>query len=103
MKTKSLLLRIFVTLVCAPLLFSCSKSSDQITDNGNPAFDLNAALAMISEQNMQSSVNYLAADAREGRRTGSRGYDEAAQYVVMGDSTEVYSRRGTHCLSHSDG
>jgi hypothetical protein len=81
-KTKSLLLRIFVTLVCAPLLFSCSKSSDQITDNGNPAFDLNAALAMISEQNMRSSVNYLAADPREGRRTGSRGYDEAAQYVV---------------------
>jgi hypothetical protein len=81
-KTKLLLLRIFVTLVCAPLLFSCSKSSDQIADNVNPALNLNAALAMISEHNMQASVNYLAADAREGRMTGSPGYDEAAHYLV---------------------
>ncbi len=76
------LLRIFLTMTCASLLFACSKNSHEIVGNGNSEFNLNAALLMISEDNMQSSVSYLAADAREGRMTGSRGYDEAAQYVV---------------------
>ncbi len=76
------LLRIFVTMACASLLFACSESSHEIAGNGNSEIDLNAALVLISKDNMQSSVNYLAADAREGRMTGSRGYDEAAHYVV---------------------
>jgi len=76
------LLRVLVMMTCAFVLFSCSKSAHEVVGNGNSEFNLNAALLLISEDNMQSSVNYLAADARQGRMTGSRGYDEAAQYVV---------------------
>jgi hypothetical protein len=45
-----------------------------------PAWTLR--LATIFRANIQSSLNYLAADEREGRMTGSRGYDESAQYVA---------------------
>lgn len=35
-----------------------------------------------SAQRIQADVGYLAADAREGRSTGSPGYDQAADYVA---------------------
>jgi hypothetical protein len=63
-------------------LFACSKDSNEIPENGSAETGLDIALAIISRENIQSSLNYLAADEREGRMTGSRGYDESAQYVA---------------------
>ena len=44
---------------------------------------LDTVLATISRNNIQSSLNFLAADEREGRMTGSRGYDEV--YFIRSD------------------
>ena len=56
---------------------------------------LDDALATISRENIEASVTYLAADEREGRMTGSRGYDEAAQYVAEQFEAMGLERGGT--------
>ncbi len=63
-------------------LFACSKDSTEIPEYSGAEAGLDDALATISRENIQVSLNYLAADEREGRMTGSRGYDESAQYVA---------------------
>ena len=62
--------------------FVLSLSACRAAADGPSEMDLEAALASISRDNIQSSLNYLAADEREGRMTGSRGYDEAARFVA---------------------
>ena len=64
------------------LLFACSKVSNKVPENGSAESGFDTALVSISRDNIQSSINYLAADEREGRMTGSRGYNESAQYVA---------------------
>lgn len=64
------------------LLFACSKDLNEMPENGNAETGLDHALATMSRENMRSPLSYLAADEREGRMTGSRGYDESAQYVA---------------------
>ena len=73
--------RILIAL-SSVLLFACAEDSNEIPEDGTTAIGLDAALATISRDNIQSIVNYLAADEREGRMTGTRGYDESAQYVA---------------------
>ena len=41
-----------------------------------------AALNLISEDGIRAHVEYLTDDAREGRRSGEPGYDDAAAYVA---------------------
>lgn len=41
-----------------------------------------AALDLITESAIQAHVEYLADDAREGRRAGEAGFDDAAAYVA---------------------
>ena len=74
--------RILIAIASVSLLFACSKDSNGIPETGDSESDLDTALATISRDNIQSILNYLAADEREGRMTGTRGYDESAQYVA---------------------
>ena len=73
---------ILLAIASVALLSACSKDSNGIPENGNAESGLDTALATISRENIQASLNYLASDEREGRLTGSRGYDESAQYVA---------------------
>ena len=65
------------------LLFGCATDWNVIPENGSAAMSLDTVLATISRNNIQSSLNFLAADEREGRMTGSRGYDEV--YFIRSD------------------
>ena len=80
--TRQIQMRTLITMASILLLFACSKVSNKIPENGSAESGFDTALASISRDNIQSSINYLAADEREGRMTGSRGYNESAQYVA---------------------
>ena len=80
--TRQIQMRTLITMASILLLFACSKVSNKIPENGSAESGFDTALASISSDNIQSSINYLAADEREGRMTGSRGYNESAQYVA---------------------
>ena len=80
--TRQIQMRTLITMANVLLLFACSKVSNRISENGSAESGFDTALASISRDNIQSSINYLAADEREGRMTGSRGYNESAQYVA---------------------
>jgi Zn-dependent M28 family amino/carboxypeptidase len=71
-----------IAMASVLLLFACSKDPHEVPGNGNEQSGLDTALATISRDNIQSSLNYLAADERGGRIMGTRGYDESAQYVA---------------------
>jgi hypothetical protein len=63
---------------------ACSRSAD---DNAELASDvaeqrMSAGLSVISKENLQAHLHFLADDARKGRMTGTEGYDEAAAYVA---------------------
>ena len=72
--------RLLTAITSAFLLFACSDSNGN-SDGDRSDTALDAALATISRDGIQSSLDYLAADEREGRMTGTRGYDESAQWV----------------------
>ena len=74
--------RVLTVIASISLLFGCSKDPHEVLGNGNAQSGLDTALATISRANIQSSLNYLAADERGGRIMGTRGYDESAQYVA---------------------
>ncbi len=74
--------QILIAMASVSLLFACSNDPNAIPENGSGDTGLDTALASISRDNIQSSLDYLAADEREGRMTATRGYDEAAQYVA---------------------
>jgi hypothetical protein len=63
---------------------ACSRSAD---DNAELASDvaeqhMSAGLSVISKENLQAHLDFLADDARKGRMTGTEAYDEAAAYVA---------------------
>ena len=74
--------RLLVAIASACLLAGCSEEVQESTEIGPVDVDLDAVLATISQDEIQASLDYLAADEREGRMTGSRGYDESAQFVA---------------------
>ncbi len=80
--TRPVQTRMLIAMASVLLLFGCSKDSNDISENGRAEIGLDTALATISRNNIQLALNYLAADEREGRMTGSRGYDESARYVA---------------------
>ena len=65
-------------LLCA-LLAAC-KEETPVVDT--PAYAPSAQALNEGAQRIQADVAYLAADAREGRATGSVGFDQAADYVA---------------------
>ena len=80
--TRQMHKRMFVVMTSALLLFACSRDSHDSSASDRVDVDLDIALAGISRDKIQSHLNFLAADEREGRKTGSDGYDESAQYVA---------------------
>jgi len=70
----------FIALATA----SCSRSTNDSTKPTADAAEerLTAGLSLITRENLQAHLAYLADDARKGRMTGTEGYDEAAAYVA---------------------
>lgn len=60
----------------------CSDPSSDGGASGDAGGPLDAALARISRDNIASTLNYLAADERKGRSTGTEEYDASARYVA---------------------
>src|SRR5690606_10693513 len=69
------------------VLAACSPSADD-TGPAEPGVrtaeeePLGRALAGITAEHIRGHLDYLAADALEGRMTGSEGYERAASYVA---------------------
>ncbi len=82
MKVKQIQAQMLIAMTSIFMLFACSKDSSNNAKDGGAEINLDAALAGISRDRIQSHLNFLASDEREGRMTGSRGYDESAQYVA---------------------
>jgi hypothetical protein len=61
------------TLACVACLAACSSK---------PNVEIDEALAAITQENLQATTSYLADDARNGRRAGSPGHEDAARYVA---------------------
>ena len=66
---------------------ACSRSADdgaQETAEAGVSAEVRAAgsLSLISRENLQAHLTYLADDSRKGRMTGTKGYDESASYVA---------------------
>ena len=80
--TRHVLTRVLTAMASVLLLSGCFGESTDLPESDSAQISLDTVLDAISLENIQSSVNYIAADEREGRMTGSRGYDEAAQYVA---------------------
>lgn len=62
-----------VTIACALAIAACSNYS---------GVEIDAALDTITEENLKATMYYLADDARNGRRTGTPGHEDAAEYVA---------------------
>lgn len=80
--TRQVPTRILMAITSVSLLSACSAGSTGIAENGDAESGLDTALAAVSRDNIQASIDYLAADEREGRFTGTPGYDDAAHYVA---------------------
>jgi Zn-dependent M28 family amino/carboxypeptidase len=74
--------RTLIVIASFSLLSACTGDSSGVPENGSAASGIETALATISRDNIQSALDYLAADEREGRFPGTRGHDESAQYVA---------------------
>jgi len=74
-------------VIIAFSIAACSRSTDDApepapdaaTSAKEPASEI---LSLITQQNLQAHLDYLADDARSGRMTGTEGYEDAAAYVV---------------------
>ncbi|MGH8223113.1 MAG: hypothetical protein ACREQZ_09070, partial [Woeseiaceae bacterium] len=53
-----------------------------VDDQRAGATDIRRALATVARPNVERHLEYLAADARKGRMTGTPEYDESAAYVA---------------------
>ncbi len=60
-------------LACVVCLTACSSES---------SVEIDEALGAINEENLKATTSYLADDARNGRRVGSPGHEDAATYVA---------------------
>ena len=61
------------TTACAIALAACSSE---------PNVEIDEALDAINQENLKATTSYLADDARNGRRAGSPGHEDAARYVA---------------------
>lgn len=66
---------------------ACSPPAEDPPPASQAAIDtedhFSSSLAVITRENLQEHLNFLADDARAGRMTGTQGYDEAAAYVAQ--------------------
>jgi hypothetical protein len=63
----------FSIFICTSVLVACSSEVNVELDN---------TLGAITEGNLRATTSYLADDARNGRRAGSPGHEDAANYVA---------------------
>ncbi len=68
-----MVLRLFTAIACAALLVACSDESN---------VGINDALDAVTQENLKTTTSYLADDARNGRRAGSPGHEDAANYMA---------------------
>jgi hypothetical protein len=68
-----MMLRLLTAIACAALLAACSVESK---------VGINDALDAITQENLKATTSYLADDARNGRRIGSSGHEDAANYLA---------------------
>jgi Zn-dependent M28 family amino/carboxypeptidase len=71
-----------IAIASLTLMLACSPKLNETSEGSASGSSLDAALATISRDNIQSILNYLADDERQGRLTGTKGYDESARYVA---------------------
>lgn len=69
-------------LMAALLMAACDTGTNETAATLSPEQAIDEAVALISQDNIQTIIEYLAADEREGRMTGTKGYDDSAQYVA---------------------
>ncbi len=69
----------YSSLLLCGLLMACKA---EVPAEEGSAFAPTAQALNESAQRIQADVGFLAADAREGRSTGSPGFDQAADYVA---------------------
>jgi len=67
------LLKRIAALACVAVLSACSSKQN---------VEIDEALAAITQENLKATTSYLADDARNGRRAGSPGHEDAARYVA---------------------
>lgn len=72
----------FFAMVGVSLLLACAEGREDARQDEDLEGSLETALEAISRENIEASLEYLAADERAGRMTGTQGYDEAAEYVA---------------------
>jgi len=70
----------YSSLLLCGLLLGCKQEAPVAE---LPAYAPSAQALNEGAQRIQADVAYLAADAREGRATGSLGFDQAADYVAI--------------------
>ena len=70
---------VFSLAACTP---PAEETAERSLDVGVAAGDMNASLLVVSRNNLEAHLAYLADDAREGRMTGTNGYDDSAAYVA---------------------
>ena len=69
----------YSSLLLCGLLVACKEEAPVVD---TPAYAPSTQALNEGAQRIQADVAYLAADAREGRATGSVGFDQAADYVA---------------------
>src|SRR5690606_27793002 len=78
--------RIFINLAIVSIA-ACSPPPEDAPPAGQATVETegrySSSLSVITRQNLQEHLDYLADDARAGRMTGTEDYDEAAAYVAQ--------------------
>jgi len=77
----------FFNLLLLVSLSACGGGEDAVPDTGTTDVDsemtsLERALTLVAREGIEPHLQFLAADERMGRMTGSAEYDESAAYVV---------------------
>jgi hypothetical protein len=75
-----------VVLALVPIA-ACSPPAEDVPSGPRSGIEskdrFSQSLSVITRENLQKHLNFLADDARAGRMTGTEGYDEAAAYVAQ--------------------
>jgi len=72
----------YIALAAALLMVACDRETADPAAGADPVAGIEAALTVISQDKIQTTIEFLADDLREGRMTGTKGYDDSARYVA---------------------
>src|SRR5689334_5107753 len=74
--------RALVAAILIVVSFACVDSRRQAVPNKSSDESVAAALTKITPDLVKTHISYLGDDRLEGRGTGTKGYDLAAEYVA---------------------